>query len=154
MLRPLQAEDLDPCADLFVSTFAQPPWSESWDISVVKRRLQQIIDTPYSYGVVLEDESIVAFAMGFSEPWHEGSHYYLKEMCVAHDRQREGIGTALLEYLSQSVRDLGASRIYLLTAVGDMSESFYKKNGFYTSPKMIMMARRFEGSAHQSTTAS
>ena len=82
--------------------------------------------------------------MGFSEPWHEGSHYYLKEMCVAHDRQREGIGTAILEYLSTSVKDLGASRIYLLTAVGDMSESFYKKNGFYTSPKMIMMARRFE----------
>jgi len=144
MLRPLQVEDLEVCAALFVSTFSQAPWSESWDVLVVKRRLQQIIDTPYSYGVVLEEDSIVAFAMGFSEPWHEGSHYYLKEMCVAHDRQREGIGTDLLEYLSKNVRDLGASRIYLLTAAGDMSESFYKKNGFYTSPKMIMMARRFE----------
>ncbi len=144
MLRPIQTEDLDACADLFVSTFAQPPWSESWDVSVVKKRLQQIIDTPYSYGVVNDEGSVIAFAMGFSEPWHEGSHYYLKEMCVAHDRQREGIGTAILEYLSTSVKDLGASRIYLLTAVGGMSESFYKKNGFYTSPKMIMMARRFE----------
>ena len=141
--------DMDTCVEIFVSTFAQPPWSETWDGGVVRARLEQIVRTPGSFGVVIGDgETIVGFALGFSEPWHEGTHFYLKEMCIAHDRQRQGLGTRLMEHLSIELESRDTRRIYLLTARGDMSEAFYAKAGFYTSPKMILMARRFE-SFHQ-----
>lgn len=143
-MRLFEQADLEACVELFVSTFAQPPWSEAWDRGVVRERLEQIVRTPGSFGVVIGGAEIAGFALGFSEPWHEGTHFYLKEMCIAHDRQRQGLGTRLLEYLAGELATRDTRRIYLLTARGDMSEAFYAKAGFYTSPKMILMARRFE----------
>lgn len=145
MTRPFEATDLAGSVELFVSTFAQPPWNETWQPSVVRARLEQIIHTPGAQGaVILTGGEITGFALGISEPWHEGSHFYLKEMCVSHAHQRQGLGTQLLDYLTGELRAQDARRIYLLTARGDMSEAFYAKAGFYTSPKMILMARRFE----------
>ncbi len=144
MFRHFQESDLDPCVEIFVSTFARPPWNEEWDAGVVRKRLDQILKTPLSLGVVAGDTIVRGFALGFSEPWHEGSHFYLKEMCIHHAHQRQGIGTRLMSYLAAELRQRDTRRIYLLTARGDMSEAFYAKAGFYTSPRMILMARRFE----------
>ncbi len=145
MTRHLEASDLAACVELYVSTFAQPPWGETWDPRIVHARLDQIVRTPGSFGVViLAGGGIAGFALGISEPWHEGTHFYLKEMCVAHERQRQGLGTRLMDYLFEELREQDTKRVYLLTARGDMSESFYAKAGFYTSPKMILMARRIE----------
>ncbi len=145
MTRHFEASDLAACVELFVSTFAQPPWSETWDPRIVHARLDQIIRTPGSFGVIiLAEGEIAGFALGISEPWHEGAHFYLKEMCVAHGHQRQGLGTRLMECLFDGLRESHTKRVYLLTARGDMSESFYAKAGFYTSPKMILMARRIE----------
>lgn len=142
MFRHFKGQDLDQCVDLFVSTFAQPPWNESWNPDTVRARLDQIVKTPHSFGVVASDSRIRGFALGFSEPWHEGTHFYLKEMCVDPSCQRQGLGTGLMQFLSEELKGRDTKRIYLLTARGDMSEAFYTKIGFYTSPKMILMARR------------
>ena len=144
MTRPFQESDLEPCVEIFVSTFAQQPWSETWDSEIVRDRLDQIIRTPGFFGAVVGEDSISGFAFGFSEPWHEGNHFYLKEMCVDHQYQRQGLGSRLMEYLAEELTARGTRRIYLLTARGEMSEAFYSKIGFYTSPKMILMARRME----------
>lgn len=142
MTRHFDASDLDACVALFVSTFSRPPWSETWDPRIVHARLDQIIRTPHSLGAIILDEGEIAgFALGISEPWHEGTHFYLKEMCITHGRQRQGLGTRLMDYLLRELRDRDSKRVYLLTARGDMSEAFYAKAGFYTSPKMILMAR-------------
>ena len=143
MNRPFQPSDLDACVALFIATFAQPPWSETWERTVVKARLEQITGTPGFSGVVtVAGDEVTAFALGVLEPWHEGSHFSLKEFCVDHRIQRQGIGTRLMEYLSGQLRGGDTTRIYLLTARGEMSEAFYTKIGFYTSPRMILMARR------------
>lgn len=142
MFRQFLETDLEACVDTFVSTFAQPPWQETWERDIVRERLDQILRTPHSLGVVSADPGLQGFALGFSEPWHEGTHFYLKEMCIDHSCQRQGLGTKLMEYLSTELALRDTKRIYLLTARGDISELFYSKIGFYTSPKMILMARR------------
>lgn len=149
MNRPLQTTDIDACVDLFVRTFALPPWNETWSHSLVKARLEQITGTPGWSGAVTVNEvgEIIAFALGVSEPWHEGSHFFLKECCVDGSHQRQGIGTRLMEYLGEQLQYGDNTRIYLLTARGEMSEAFYTKLGFYTSPRMILMARKFESKA-------
>jgi ribosomal protein S18 acetylase RimI-like enzyme len=150
MLRRFEEADLEPCVGLFCSTFAQPPWNEAWKPEVVRARLDQIVHTPHFFGAVIGENALQGFALGFSEPWHEGTHYYLKEMCIAHAHQRKGLGTKLMDFLSAELRERDTRRIYLLTAKGDLSESFYAKAGFYTSPKMILMARRSEDVANSS----
>ena len=152
MPRRFEESDLDQCVDLFVSTFAQPPWNETWVRHNVRERLDQIIKTPLSFGAVIGDPYITGFALGFSEPWHEGTHFYLKEMCIDHSHQRQGLGTKLMAFLTTELIERDTKRIYLLTARGDMSEAFYSKVGFYTSPKMILMARRIEPNSEQTTS--
>jgi aminoglycoside 6'-N-acetyltransferase I len=144
MPRRFENTDLEACVALFFSTFAQPPWNESWDRDIVRERLDQILKTPHAFGAVIGDDVIHGFALGFSEPWHEGTHFYLKEMCIAHTHQRQGLGMRLMDFLSAELTVRKTRRIYLLTARGDASEAFYSKAGFYTSPKMILMARRIE----------
>lgn len=145
MTRHFEASDLDACVDLYVSTFAGPPWSEKWEPGVVHARLDQIVRTPGAFGLVIERNGRIAgFALGISEPWHEGTHFYLKEMCISPALQRQGLGTRLMEHLLRELAGRDTKRVYLLTARGDVSEAFYSKTGFYTSPKMILMARRIE----------
>jgi aminoglycoside 6'-N-acetyltransferase I len=151
MLRQFKESDLDQCVELFVSTFAQPPWNEAWKRQIVRERLEQIFRTPLSFGAVIGDPNITGFALGFSEPWHEGTHFYLKEMCIDYSHQRQGLGTELMKFLSLELAKRDTKRIYLLTARGEMSEAFYSKIGFYTSPKMILMARRIDSDAGQNT---
>lgn len=91
--------------------------------------------------IIASDSQILGFALGFSEPWHEGPHFYLKEMCVHADFQRQGLGSSLMESLLAQLKEHNTQKIYLLTSRGDLSENFYLKAGFYTSPKMIMMAK-------------
>lgn len=164
VVRPFNEKDLEACVDLYVETFARPPWSETWDRTVVRARLDQITRTPHFFGLIAEkaaqseeaeaaregweaerNDVPVAFVLGYEEPWHQGSHFYLKEMCVHPDHQRQGIGSRLMESLTATLKERGAQRLYLLTSRGDLSESFYTKAGFYTSPKMILMARRLSG---------
>jgi len=145
MFRPFEAQDLDACIEIYLETFASPPWNESWDPVVVRARLDQIVRTPGFFGAILGAGEPEGFALGFSEPWHEGSHFYLKEMCVRPTLQRRGHGSALMEYLTSQLVSRDIRRIYLLTARGDLSQAFYSKAGFYISPKMILMARRLEG---------
>jgi len=144
MPRLFHDSDLDSCTGLFVETFANPPWNETWRPEIVRSRLDQIARTPHFFGAVIGGPSILGFALGFSEPWHEGTHFYLKEMVVAASHQRQGLGTRLLDFLTTELARRDTRRIYLLTARGDLSEAFYARSGFYTSPKMILMARRIE----------
>ena len=143
-MRMFTAADFDPFVELYIRTFASPPWNETWSPRLVSQRLDQIIHTPGFLGVVVGSNPLSGFVFGTSEPWHEGTHFNLKEMCVHPDHQRRGLGTKLLEFLSLELETRDTKRIYLLTARGDMSEAFYTKSGFYTSPKMILMARRLD----------
>ncbi len=140
-LRLIDHGDLVGCGDVFRRTFGAPPWNEKWEAAVALGRLEQVLHTPGSLGVVACSPSIVAFALGYLEPWHNGYHYYLKEACVDIAHQREGIGRRMMAYLAEQLAQRSTGKIYLLTERGDVAESFYTKLGYYTSPKMIMMGK-------------
>jgi hypothetical protein len=49
-----------------------------------------------------------------------------------------------MNHLTEELKSRDTKRIYLLTSRGEITETFYTKTGFYTSRKMILMARRFD----------
>ncbi|BCM93257.1 hypothetical protein IAD21_05146 [Abditibacteriota bacterium] len=139
---PIEAANLMDCAELFVNVFNGPPWNESWQQDAVMRRLEECYRTPHFYGLLAKVEGrAVGFALGYGEQWDQSQHFYLKEMCVAADLQRSGVGTALMEALEQNLKGRGVEKIYLYTARDTSSQNFYEKQGFYVSSKMIMMAK-------------
>ena len=83
---------------------------------------------------------------GYCERDASGHVFYLKEMCVCADRQRQGIGARLLAALEEQLQKGGVRQIYLLTHRDGPAEAFYAANGFRTSERMALMTRRVEPS--------
>jgi aminoglycoside 6'-N-acetyltransferase I len=138
----MDPDRLTPFAELYVDVFNSPPWSEEWTVPIALARLGEIAGTPGFLGLaVLDEESVVGFVAGYGETFLDGTDFYIKEMCVKTDRQRQGIGTALLDCLRARLTDDGVRKMYLLTARESSAEAFYAKSGFYTSEKMIMMGQ-------------
>lgn len=143
-IRETVPADWTDCARFFLEVFNAPPWSEAWTEDSALERLADCARTPKFLGLIAEDGAeILALAFGYSQRYQEELHYHLLEFCVANGRQREGIGGSLLAELHRRLQVSGVSRIYTLTARDTPGQAFYEKEGFYLSPKMVMMARRY-----------
>jgi ribosomal protein S18 acetylase RimI-like enzyme len=142
--RDIQTSDIESCSTLFAAVFSAPPWNENWTPENARRRLGDCAATPGFIGLLAEDEhGIAAFAFGYLQHYMDEQHYNLLEFCVAPRIQRQGVGHALLAELNTRLSAAGASRVCTLTARDTPAQKFYEKAGFYVSPKMILMARRF-----------
>ncbi|MBE9054015.1 GNAT family N-acetyltransferase [Nostocales cyanobacterium LEGE 11386] len=141
-LQPIEYRHLKECADLFVSVFSNPPWNENWEIESAFSRLEAFYNIPMSHSIVafLEDQ-IIGFAMGYIEIWHQGKSFYLKEICVEPTKHRSGIGTKIMDVLSQNLVNIGVNKIYLLTARDSPASVFYSKCGFCNNSQIIMMSK-------------
>lgn len=95
-------------------------------------------------GVHDGEQNIIGFLVGYNERWLDSNHFNLNEMCVKTEHQNKGIGSKLIAQLEMKCKQNNISRIYLLTARAGQAEAFYKKNGYYVSPKMIMMSKKFK----------
>ncbi|MCR2821045.1 GNAT family N-acetyltransferase [Lederbergia panacisoli] len=135
--------ELDLCSKLYISVFNQAPWFDEWTLKSASERLMGILKHPEFWGVGLYDsnDQLLGFLMGYSEPWWDGKHFQVVEMCVKTEEQGKGIGSNLLSALEDYCKDCGVKRVYLLTGSGGQAENFYIKNGFYVNPRMIMMSK-------------
>jgi aminoglycoside 6'-N-acetyltransferase I len=143
-IRETVPADWTDCASFFREVFNAPPWNEDWSEDAALQRLADCARTPHFLGLIAEDgAAIMALAFGYWQRYQEERHFFLLELCVATDRQREGIGADLLAELHRRLQAEGVNRIYTLTARDTPAQDFYAKEGFYLSPKMVMMARRY-----------
>ena len=112
----LAEADLAECVDLFVETFAGPPWDETWAPDDALLRLGDFLRTPRSRAVGIRDGrgGLVGFALGHLERLGAEDHVLLQEMCVRPRAQRAGHGAALLSGLADRMPDV--THWHLLTA--------------------------------------
>ncbi|MEP7114123.1 MAG: GNAT family N-acetyltransferase [Ilumatobacteraceae bacterium] len=62
---------------------------------------------------------------------HHASTVEIKNMAVVGDRQRQGIGTALIQAARRDPLTLGGRRMIVATAAADIDNlQFYQRNGF------------------------
>lgn len=136
-------QNLDECAFLFIEVFNSKPWNESWTFETAKSLLSQIINTPGFTGLILRKQGeILGFVIGCCEQRDKDKIFYLKEICVISNKQRQGIGTKLIQHLMNKLKEAGVNSVYLLTMKDEYVAEFYLKNGFQVSPRMIMMIKR------------
>lgn len=143
---PLARGDLDRCSHLYVGVFNAPPWNDRWTLITARQRLLDLLDTPgFAGSVLLANDELVGFAMGYSEQWQNNRVFYLTEMCVKTASQRQGFGTRLLRSLEKRLTaEFGATSIYLMTMRGGPAERFYAANGYRINERMVMMSCRLE----------
>lgn len=133
--------NLEDGVQLYRAVFNEPPWDDEWTVETARTRLVEIMETPgyRGYSAFLVEE-LVGLVLGNLEQWYTGQHFYLKEMCVRPSCQRRGIGTTMLEDLTEELRSEGVERVYLLTRQASPAREFYESNGFHLNERMGMQS--------------
>jgi len=91
----------------------------------------------------LQQDELLGFVAGYCEQMQKGKGFYLKEICTRSDRQRQGIGTKLLNQLMNTLTAIDVTAIYLITTRDGQAEAFYTKSGYQRSQRLIVMSKRF-----------
>ena len=131
-IRPFKPEDLDPCADLYVRVFAEPPWGEEWRAEEARDHLAHTVGTPGFVGLVAVDENerIVGMVTGSCRAHAAGNFALLDDMFVDVPLRHHGIGRRLMDELKQQLKTSGCLAIGLLTQRTSQAAEFYRLYGF------------------------
>ena len=139
-VRDFRSDDLDSCVTLFVQVFSTPPWNDHWSTESARDYLQDIVATPGFHGfVALDRAKMIGMCLGHKKRWWKEDEFFVDEMCVVGERQRQGLGRQLMAYAKQKLGDIGVNRITLLTAKGTPAGAFYQKQGFVGLNHLVFM---------------
>ena len=139
--RKFRKDDIDKSAKLFKEVFSDYPWYDEWtSIGQVKNYLMELIENPVFEGfVAYEDNEIIAACFGNTRSWWMGKEFFIIEFYVSKQKQGNGIGTKLMEYVKDDLIKEDYERLILLTNTGIPAEEFYLKNGFLINNNRISM---------------
>ena len=135
----LTEDRLDEVVALYVDVFSRPPWDEPWTTDDARRRLGSMLAAPGAVGVVAHDDGVL-LGMALAAVERQAGHdvLVLRETCVRTDRQRSGVGGALLDALDARV---DVASWYLLTARESPAAAFYESRGFRPAGRMAVWVR-------------
>lgn len=133
-MRPFQRNDLENCIALFKDVFSRPPWNDEWTDETANAYFAEFIHAPGFIGYIVIDETsenpVVAAIIGRSRTWWKGKEYFIDEFYVRADRQGQGIGTKLLEYVHHDLGERGIHTVVLLTSHHAPAYHFYQNRGY------------------------
>lgn len=139
-LRLFDGNDILQCVDTFINVFNQDPWNDEWSTDTAYRYLIDFTNTPGFTGVVaVDEEEMIGFIFGASKHWWSGKEFFINEMCVSVQKQKTGVGSALMRFLIEKLESDEISNVTLLTDRGIPAEVFYKKNGFTEIDRLVFL---------------
>ena len=128
----------------FLKVFNGPPWNDKWTEETATDYLLDLLNRPGFIGFIGEENGKpFGFMIGNINKWWSAHEYYLNEMLVDTEHQRQGLGSFMIEKLKEYLCLQNIYKIILLTGRNSSAEAFYNKNGFKTSEYMILMSSRF-----------
>jgi ribosomal protein S18 acetylase RimI-like enzyme len=143
IIRNINENDIFECSKLYIKVFAEKPWNEVWEINRVECRLSHFFNSQGFAGFLAEsDKEIVGFIVGNSEPFRLYDIFYLREMCIKTELQRNGIGRKLFSELENKLIEKDIKSIYLTTQHNIPASQFYQKVGFKISEEMRFFSKR------------
>ncbi len=142
-MRNFTLEDMDRCVELYKEVFRTDPWNDNWLSSdQVKYYLMELIKNPVFEGfVAYENFNMIAACFGHKRSWWTGKEFFIDELFVANEKQGNGIGTKLLNYVELNPLIADCQCLILITNKDLPAEEFYLKKGFKINQERIIMAK-------------
>lgn len=132
---------LKEASKLFSQAFNTPPWKDCWTPERAEKRLELMLsNNSASAMVVLDDhEYIVGMILGDYEYEDTKMAFQIKEFCVDVKHKGKGIGTRLLDEMTEHVKKNGVEEIILMTLRAPETHEFYKSLGYSDVDEWLMM---------------
>ena len=136
---------IDECVDLYMKTYSQEPWNETWESrDVVVRFFKNHYANNYFCGfVAIKDGKVVAVSTGFLKPWIPGMEYYIDDFFVGYDCQGQGIGSEFMKAIKNELISQNIHAMILSTERDYPAHRFYEKIGFNVLQDTIFLGMEF-----------
>ena len=93
----------------------QQRWNDKWSIEAAKQYLLDYINTPGFTGIIaVKEEVFIGFIFGAQKVWWSGNEFFINEMCVKIEEQKNGIGSMLLNYLLKKLDSEDVSNLAII----------------------------------------
>jgi GNAT superfamily N-acetyltransferase len=128
------------CASLLVNAYNGEPWNDKWTHVKALEKLECFYNSPKFHGWLAHmDDELVGCCVGNIEPYFTGDYFYLKEMFVPVRYQRLGIGSKLMNHISEFLSTIDIKTIILFTSKKGFPFDYWKKQKFEVMEDMQMM---------------
>lgn len=134
-------EDIEKVIPLYMNYYNTYEEGE-WTRDTVYKRIHQVLTREDAYCLLLmEQDNILGFAMGYMEQYADIAAYDLVEIVVAEEYQKKGIGTEFLQELEKRVKELGASMVQLQVVNDEMHERFCEKLNYGDATNFVLKCK-------------
>lgn len=143
LIKNFTISDVDKCAELYLKVFSAYPWYDEWTSQEhVHNYLEELVFNPVFEGfLAFEGDDMVAVCLGHSKSWWRGKELFIDEFFVVSEKQGNGIGSKLINYMQEYLSHAGYERFILFTNQGIPAQKFYTKNGFFVNSERIFMIK-------------
>ena len=132
---------LKEASKLFSQAFNTPPWKDCWTPERAEKRLELMLSNNSASALVALDdhEYIVGMILGDYEYEDTKMAFQIKEFCVDVKHKGKGIGTRLLDEMTEHVKKNGVEEIIPMTLRAPETHEFYKSLGYSDVDEWLMM---------------
>ena len=126
--RVVNNEDFRQRAKAMSLAYADEPWNEKWTDEKAVRRVRAILGNYQAIGIAaVENGTIIGGLLGYVDPYAEEDFFFVSELFVVPEHQKQGIGRQLLAELETVLKEKGIPVVQLISI--DYNEVFYHKCG-------------------------
>lgn len=140
--RKIEKRDYENCGKVLVDAFKAEPWNEDWTLKQAVTRIDEIMSSEVSRGLVLVDgDVIVSMVLGRILTYLDHKEFWIDEFSVNPSYQKQGIGTKVMAYVKDEMRKEAEAVSYLAlnTRKGAPAVRFYKANEFREDVSSLTM---------------
>ncbi|NQU42375.1 GNAT family N-acetyltransferase [bacterium] len=142
-IRLIEKTDLPEVVTILMAVYNGEAFGEGWTEETAGLRIRDLYETPGFLGLVYEAEGQVqGFVLGHVERGPRDRRFFIREMCVRPDRQRQGIGTNLVRALLEDLVKHDISALYIYSATGAVENDFLRGCGFFGNDRVVQMIQR------------
>ena len=130
---------IDAIAKLLKKEFLKPPYNETWILSKLIKRVEEVFQDNRKYCfVALEGEEVIGVVLASTFVFRDGERCFVEEFVIDSEQQQKGVGTKLLQRLEDECRKAEIRTLWLTSNEKSGAHKFYTKYGFVISDYRLM----------------
>lgn len=142
MIRVMEKNDIPACAEILCRVYNNELWMCRWEKETAIAYLTDFFEANKFVGyVICEEDAVIGALFAHEKIWWNNSEVFIEEMFITPEKQRNGLGSSLLQEVESYVKEHQLAGITLSTNRYAPAPLFYKKNGFIDSEHVLFMAK-------------